>query len=185
MSTPHTPPGFATINPFIITRDADSLIQFLTNVFDGIDHPEARTIDTDGLLLHAELQIGDSTLMFAERKPDWPFTPALLQVYVDDVDATLRRAAAQGAEIITRPTDFLGFHIFSRFLDPWRNLWWVYSAPVTPETDDAISRDTNTDTEDAEDGWADDGQAWEPAPELTYIRDTVVAVLPRLRDPHT
>jgi hypothetical protein len=91
MTIANAPVGFSTINPFIITRDADGLIRFLTEVFDGVDHPDARTIDDDGLLLHAELQIGETTIMFGERKPGWPFTPALLQIYVDDVDTTLER----------------------------------------------------------------------------------------------
>ena len=28
-------------------------------------------MDDDGLLLHAELAIGNATIMFGERKPDW------------------------------------------------------------------------------------------------------------------
>jgi hypothetical protein len=41
-----------------------------------------------------------------------------------------------------------------------------------------------TDTEDAQTGWDDNGQDWQPSAELRYIRDTVVAALPRVRDPH-
>ena len=175
MTIPNAPAGYSTINPFLITRDADDLIRFLTEVFDGIDHPDARTIDDDGLLLHAELQIGGTTVMFAERKPGWPFLPALLQVYVDDVDTTLERAASRGAEIVTRPTEFFG-DIFSRFIDPWQNMWWVYSTQSTP---DAAGDD------EAESDWADataDAEAWEPTPELTYIHDTLLEALPRLRE---
>lgn len=165
---PTTPPGFATINPFIVTRDADGLIRFLTTVFDGVERLDARTIDDDGLLLHAELQIGGTTVMFAERKPGWPFTPVLLQIYVDDVEVVLGRAVAAGAEIITRPTDFFG-DVLSRFLDPWRNLWWVYQHGGA----------------DAETGWTESVDAspgWEPTPELSYIHDTLLAALPRVCD---
>jgi PhnB protein len=110
--------------------------------------------------------------MFGERKPGWPFTPSLLQVYVDDVDAVLRRARAGGADVVTEPTDFFG-EVFSRFVDPWNNLWWVYSTPQ----DDAAG-------EWAEAGDGDETDAeWEPTPELTYIRVTLVATLPRLQDP--
>jgi len=52
MSVPASPVGYSTVNPFIITRDADGLIKFVTEVFDGIDHPDVRTMDNDGLLLH-------------------------------------------------------------------------------------------------------------------------------------
>ena len=167
-AAPATPPGFSTINPFIIARDADGLIRFLTMVFDGMDHPDARTFDQDGLLLHAELQIGGTTLMFAERKPGWPFTPALLQIYVDDVEVVLGRAVAAGAEIITRPTDFFG-DVLSRFLDPWRNLWWVYQHG---------GADFGTDRTEGVDASAE----WEPTPELSCIHDTLLAALPRVCD---
>jgi hypothetical protein len=89
------PAGYATVNPFIITHDADGLIDFLKQVFRVTERPEARTLDDDGLLLHAELAIGNATIMFAERKPGWPFIPSLLQVYVDDVDSTLDVAPAR------------------------------------------------------------------------------------------
>ncbi|MFN6547328.1 VOC family protein [Mycolicibacterium nivoides] len=182
-AAPAAPAGFSTINPFIVARDADGLIRFLTDVFDGVDHPDARTVDDDGLLLHAELQIGGSTVMFAERKPDWPFTPALLQVYVDDVEAVLDRAAAGGAEIITRPTEFYG-DTFSRFLDPWRNLWWVYRSGTREDT----AQDSNGGESSASADWSDitdDSAGWEPTPELAYIHDTLIEALPKVCDPHS
>jgi PhnB protein len=182
MSMPNAPAGFSTVNPFIITRDADGLIRFLTDVFDGVDHPDARTVDDDGLLLHAELQIGGTTVMFAERKPGWPFIPSLLQVYVDDVDDTLARAEGRGAEIVTRPTEFFG-DVFSRFIDPWRNMWWVYRTDATTGAADEAGDDSGwTEPPEGTDGGADAG-GWEPTPELTYIHDTLLAALPRLRDP--
>ena len=122
---PGAPVGYATVNPFIIADDATGLIEFLKQVFGAAERPDARTLDADGLLLHAELAIGDATIMFGERKPDWPFTPSLLQVYVDDVVGTLNGARQLGATVVTEPTDFFG-DTFCRFRDPWGNLWWVY-----------------------------------------------------------
>lgn len=84
----------------------------------------ARTIDADGLLLQAEVRVGTTTIMLAERKPDWPFTPSLLLVYVNDLDATLKRALARGARLVTKPTDFFGTQ-FARVQDAEANLWWI------------------------------------------------------------
>jgi PhnB protein len=67
--------------------------------------PQARP---HGLLLQAELVVGNATIMFGERKPGWPFTPSLLQVYVDDVEATLDVARQLGAIVVTEPTAFFG-----------------------------------------------------------------------------
>lgn len=116
-STPARPAGSNTINPFLMTDDAARIIDFVIEVFGATDVPEARTVDTDGLILHSELRIGDSVITVADRKPDWPFTPGFIQVYVDDVEGTLARAVGLGARIVTRPTDFFG-DTFSRFADP-------------------------------------------------------------------
>jgi uncharacterized glyoxalase superfamily protein PhnB len=112
-SIPAAPAGYATVSPFIIAHDANGLIGFLKQVFRASERPEARTLDDDGLLLHAELAIGNATIMFGERKPGWPFTPSLLQVYVDDVETTLSVARQLGATVVTEPTDFFG-DTFSR-----------------------------------------------------------------------
>jgi PhnB protein len=166
-SIPAAPTGYATVNPFIITSDANGLIDFLKQVFGATERPEARTLDHDGLLLHAELAIGNATIMFGERKPGWPFTPSLLQVYVDDVEATLEVARQLGATVVTEPTDFFG-DTFSRFRDPWSNLWWVYRHGADWTGDAA----------------ATGAEAWEQAsPELTYIHDTLLTAMPQLQDP--
>ena len=165
---PAAPAGYATVNPFIITQDADGLIGFLRRVFGATERPEARTMDDDGLLLHAELAIGNATIMFGERKPDWPFTPSLLQVYVDDVESTLDVARQLGATVVTEPTGFFG-DTFSRFRDPWSNLWWVYRHGGQTWAGDAA---------------AGGSEEWDQAsPELTYIHDTLLTAMQQLQDP--
>jgi uncharacterized glyoxalase superfamily protein PhnB len=174
---PTAPKGYATINPFIVADDASGLIEFLKEVFGATERPEARTLDGDGLLLHAELAVGDTTVMFADRKPDWPFTPSLLQVYVDDVETTLDTARRLDAAIVTEPTEFFG-DVFSRFRDPWSNLWWVYHhrAPA-PDAEDGPS-------DWSDDGTASDGDRWdETSPELEYIHDTLLTGMAGVEDP--
>jgi len=164
--TTSVPKGYSTINPFIITKDATKFIEFLERVFGAKEVKEAHTMDTDGLLLHAEFKIGDSTVMVADTKEGWPFTPSLLQIYVEDVEKTLKRADELGAKIVTKPTDFYG-DIFSRFVDPWDNLWWVY------QHNGEISGDKNTKSEN--DATWDTGSSG-----LNYIHDTLLETMKRL-----
>ena len=160
------PTGFSTLNPFFVARDAAGLIVFLREVFGGEEHLDARTVDIDGLLLHAELEIGGTTLMFGERKPDWPFLPQLTQIYVDDVETALARAIERGARVFTQPTDFFGT-VFSRMLDPWGNMWWVYEHGEAPELDwDSTEGETDADLNE----WSD--------PKLAYIHRTLVETMP-------
>ncbi len=162
MQKPKAPQGYNTVNPFIITQDALKLITFLEKVFGAKEEPSAHTVDTDGLLLHSELKIGDATVMIADSKADWPRTPSLLQVYVDDVASTLKRAETLGAHIVTEPTDFYG-ELLSRFEDPFGNLWWVYQHSEGQAWDPEVMADNN------ETSW-DTG----PSKELIYIHDTLL-----------
>ncbi|WP_221584648.1 glyoxalase/bleomycin resistance/extradiol dioxygenase family protein [Microbacterium sp. G2-8] len=164
----------ATVNPFIITRDAAALGSFLMEVFDASENAHARTVDTDGLLLHSEYVVGTSTIAVAERKPDWPFTPSLLQVWVADAAAALARAEARGAAVVTRPTEFFG-SVLARFTDEWGNLWWLYEE--AEQTDSAPGGDD--DWGEAE--WdADSTETWEATAELTYINDTLIEAMRHL-----
>lgn len=185
MTVDNVPAGYATVNPFVITRGVEGLMGFVAEVFGGVEVPEAHTMDHDGLLLHAELQVGGTRIMFVERKPGWPFTPSLLQVYVDDVAQTLARAEALGAEVVTRPTPFYG-EVFSRIIDPWQNLWWVYSA--LPDGGKDGASDSSEEEWAVSDGEGDGGEEsagdWQPTPDLTYIHDTIIEAFPRIRDPH-
>jgi uncharacterized glyoxalase superfamily protein PhnB len=161
------PEGYNTINPFVITKDARKFMEFLEKVFGAKETKEAFTMDTDGLVLHAELCIGNSTVMVADRKDGWPYTPSLLQIYVEDVEQTLQRAEDLGATIVTRPTDFYGA-LFSRFVDPWDNLWWVYQhygEVAWEESVDAVSDDATWTT---------------ASNELSYIHETLLEAMKNL-----
>ena len=174
MSIPAAPEGYATVNPFIITRGAEELTAFIVEVFGGTERLESRTVDDDGLLLQGEVVVGTTTIMLAERKPGWAFTPSFLQIYVDDIKATLERAVERGARILTQPTDFFGTR-FSRVQDPAANIWWVWQ-----------HGEMNWDEDANADAWDGDAPAdsWGAiSPELAYIHDTLLEAMSTLQDP--
>lgn len=176
MSAPAAPEGYATVNPFIITTDANEMTRFVVEVLGGEERAEARTIDTDGLLLQAEVRVGTTTIMLAERKPDWPFTPSLLQVYVDDLGAVLQRALERGARMVTKPTDFFGTQ-FARVQDASANLWWIWQHGDVVW--DGQGGEQEWSSEDSDANWG------EVSPELAYIHDTLIAAMTALRDPES
>ena len=90
-----TPPdGFHTVTPRMIVADVGAAVSFLRTVFGATGEvAEGRP---------ADVRIGDSLVMVSDGRD--PF-PALLYVYVDDVDATYARAVAVGAETIEEPSD--------------------------------------------------------------------------------
>lgn len=111
-------PGWPELEGWTESLVAEGLFRFLTDVFDGFEHEAARTYDDDGLLLHSEPQIGGSTIVLAERKPNWPYLPSLLHVWVDDADITLERAGRWEALPFTATYSSLppGFRLDGRYL---------------------------------------------------------------------
>ncbi len=126
------PVGHCKINPFfIIKNDALQFIDFTINVFEARERREVRTPDKDGKIIHAEVQIDDSTIMLADSKDDWPFTPSFIQIYIKSIDQTLEKAKNNNAEIITEKTPFYGGYNIARIKDPFGNIWWLYEKSKT------------------------------------------------------
>ena len=103
-ATSHIPDGYGTVTPFVIVKGAVGFIEYMVRAFDGT---ELGRVGEEGAIGHAEVRIGDSVVMLFDSKPGWPDTPAFLRLYVEDVDATYRRAIDAGGTSVTEPTDML------------------------------------------------------------------------------
>ncbi|MFD1770406.1 VOC family protein [Sphingobacterium suaedae] len=95
------PDGYQAVSPYLVMQEADQLIDLIERVFGGrllrrFDRP-------DGKVLHGEVKLGDSVIMFAEANTDYPPIPALLHAYVADVDAVYQKALAYGCEGLETP----------------------------------------------------------------------------------
>ena len=63
------PKGEHSVTPYLNIKGADAAIQFYQKVFDAKE--VGRLLGPDGVIAHAELQIGDSKVMLAEENIDW------------------------------------------------------------------------------------------------------------------
>ena len=134
------PPRYARVNAWVIGRDTDAEVRFLSSVLNAVETPGSRVLDPDGDIGHMEVEVGDSVIMLFDAKPGWPPTPAHLRVYVDDVAATVERAVAAGARVVTRPT-LLGFgERVARVRDPQGHLWWLHEHVEDVPPDELASR---------------------------------------------
>lgn len=161
------PEGYHTVNPWVIPKGAAQLIEFLEEVFEAEESKDARVPDTDGLLIHSEVRIGDSVIMIFDSKDDWPPRPAFLQVYVAEATAVLERAKNAGAAIVTELTDAWYGEKLARFRDPWGNLWWVHER----------TREIDWETEAAE--VDKEFQEAGESGESNYIHDTLMQAMRR------
>ncbi len=129
------PQRYATVDPWVISRDTDAEIRFLATVFGAAETPGSRMLDEDGLIGHVEVDLGGSVIMLFDAKQDWPSTPAHLRVYVSDVAATVTKAVAAGARVVTEPTLLAFGQRVARVRDPQGHLWWLHEhvEDVPPE----------------------------------------------------
>jgi len=111
------------VNPYIVVDGAERLIDFLVEVFGGVE--QGRSLRPDGRIEHGDVRIGDSLVMLSEASEAYPARPCVHFVYVDDVDATYRAGLAAGATSILAPTDQSWGDRCCGFVDPFDNRWWV------------------------------------------------------------
>jgi PhnB protein len=143
------PPRYARVNAWVISRDTDAEVRFLTSVVGAVETAGSRMLDPDGDIGHVEVQLGDSVIMLFDAKPGWPRTPAHLRVYVDDVAATVEQAVAHGAWVVTRPTLLAFGERVARVRDPQGHLWWSHERVEDGSPDELSSRFADSAAEQA------------------------------------
>lgn len=56
-------------------------------------------------MMHAELKIGDSIVMVGEATNQWKLMPAMVALYVEDMDGWYQRTLRAGASSVREPSD--------------------------------------------------------------------------------
>lgn len=134
MTVESPPKGYHTVTPYLVVDGVVGLIDFLCRVFGAIELQ--RTARPDGSVQHARVRIGDSHIMMGEPQNGANPMPAILYVYVNDVDATFERALAAGAESVRRPeTQFYGDRN-AGVRDACGNEWWMAKHEKDVSADD-------------------------------------------------
>jgi uncharacterized glyoxalase superfamily protein PhnB len=96
-------PGLTSITPYIIVRGAAQFLEFLKAAFEGVEQMKMPT--PDGLIMHAEIAVGNGAIEVSDGSDAYPAAPTAIHLYVDDADATYKRAVQAGATSIYAPTD--------------------------------------------------------------------------------
>jgi uncharacterized glyoxalase superfamily protein PhnB len=94
-----------TVFPSLTFRDAKASIDWLERAL-GAERLAVYD-DDDGRVVHAEVRIGESTIMCGDERAGSRATPAgvsVIYVVVDDADDAYERAKAAGAQV-TEPVD--------------------------------------------------------------------------------
>jgi len=103
MTKSYKPSGYNSVSPYFVADEAQKLMDLLIEIFGG---KELRKYSLpDGSILHAEIQIDDSVLMFGSASEQNPSNIQLNHVYVKDVDSIYNKALDLGCESVQVPTE--------------------------------------------------------------------------------
>jgi PhnB protein len=122
------PRGFRMVTPYLVAADGLALLEFTKQ---GLGAQEMmRAMMPTGV--HAEVRIGDTTLMIgggiAGKKFPGTLQPNALHIYVEDADAVTRKAVAAGATLIDEVREQEYGERSSTVRDLAGNYWYIATA---------------------------------------------------------
>jgi PhnB protein len=124
-------PNPMSLTPYIAVKGAANAIAFYKRVFGAKE--EFRLEDQDKRIGHAEISIGDGRLMLSDEYPDFGAlappsiggTPVKLHLYVEDVDATMKKAESAGATVLRPAQDQFHGDRSGMIADPFGHQWFL------------------------------------------------------------
>ena len=116
------PTHYQQVMPYLIVQDAAAFIRFLADVFDGREL--MRHMRDEHTVMHAEVCIGKSVIMFAEATDAFPVCNAGLFVYVANADEVYAKALKANAVAVT-PMGDQPYGRSGGVKDPFGNTWWI------------------------------------------------------------
>lgn len=135
-----TPPGFHTITPSIIVKDADAAMALYKKAF-GAEEVMCMRSPTGGVM-HAEMKIGDSIFMLSGEWPTHGMKAPLpnhisggLHLYVPDADRAYQRAIDAGCKSVMPPMNMFWGDRFAKVIDTAGHQWGLATRieEVSPE----------------------------------------------------
>jgi uncharacterized glyoxalase superfamily protein PhnB len=124
MKSQYKPTNYSTVSPYLIVNGAGATVDFLKELFGAIEL--RRFPDESGKLMHAEVRVDDTVIMLADPSPpDWPPISSYVHIYVQDVDATYRKALEAGATSVQAPVKKQDEDKRGGVKDVGGTTWWI------------------------------------------------------------
>lgn len=138
------PEGYHTVTPSLVIKDGTRAIEFYRKALGA--RQNSRMDAPDGSMLHAEIQIGSSVIMLNNEHGDHPGhaencpvapsemkgTTSSFYVYVEDVDAAMKRAVEAGAQSIMPVMDMFWGDRMGNIKDPFGYIWTIATRKFVP-----------------------------------------------------
>ncbi|MEO7446099.1 MAG: VOC family protein [Ferruginibacter sp.] len=118
------PENYQVVMPYLLVENSVQFLDYVKAVFQATEL--AKVMRDENSIMHGEVKIGDSTIMFSEVTETFPASPAGMFVFVDDADATFKKALDLGGKEVTRVSD-QSYGRSGGVLDPFGNTWCITS----------------------------------------------------------
>ena len=119
------PEGYQQVMPYLIVKDAAAFLEFTQKVFGAVEKYKA--MRDENLIMHAEINIGGSVIMFADATEQFKQQPAGMFIYVDDCDTVYQKAIENGATTVREPEN-QEYGRSAGVKDAFGNTWWITGA---------------------------------------------------------
>lgn len=125
------PDNSSRVIPRLVCRAGAAEIDFCVKTFDAVELN--RRPGPDGMMAHALMTIGPEMIMIEGEWPTLPnrapkpdgSSPVMIFVYVADVDETVERAKANGAQVLSPPQNQFWGDRSASIMDPAGHVWTV------------------------------------------------------------
>jgi PhnB protein len=141
MAVQPIPEGYHTLSAYLAVEDAAQAIDYYVKAFGAKE--VVRMDAPGGKIGHAELEVGDSRIMLSDPFPQASTRPpkelggtsASVFMYVEDVDAVVKRAVDAGATVTMEVADQFWGDRFGTITDPFGHVWSIatHVEDVPPE----------------------------------------------------
>ena len=140
MTVKAIPEGYHSITPYLVCKGAAKAIEYYTKVFGAQE--TMRMPGPEGRIMHAEIKVGDSTVMLSDENPErGAVAPSgkgrsqSLMLYTENVDTVFKRAIDFGAKSIQEPTDMFWGDRMGNLEDPFGHQWAIamHKEDVSPD----------------------------------------------------
>ena len=135
------PEGRQIVTPYLCCKNASGAIEFYKQAFGATE--VMRLAEPSGKIGHAEIKIGNATIMLADEYPEMDVrsplsfggSPVSIHLYVEDVDAVFSQAVAAGAKALRPVTDQFYGDRSGTLADPFGHRWFIatHKEDVSPE----------------------------------------------------
>ncbi len=126
----HVREGFHSITPYLITRPAAAVIEFMKGAFGAVETMRMPT--PEGTIMHGEVRVDDSVIEISDGSDQYPANPTALHIYVTDADAAYERALAAGGVSLFAPADREYGDREAGVTDPGGNHWYIATHKLRP-----------------------------------------------------